>query len=111
MESPLKACNSPLNCAFLQKEFKDVHKTFDQLKQISENIPRTKILVNSNHYWRGVCRSLIFRFPDDLEILILNKSKGIIQIKSSSRFGASDLGVNQRRISYLLKQLKSLKRI
>ena len=106
-KSALTACISPLNCVFIQKEFKDVDKAFNQLIKIAERIPRTTVLESDNSYWKGVCRSLVFRFPDDLEILKVNGSKGVIQIKSASRFGASDLGVNQRRISYLLSTLKN----
>ncbi len=105
----LTACINPLNCIFVQKEFDDANKSFNQLIKIAENIPRTIILENGKNYWKGVCRSLIFRFPDDLEILKVNSSKGIIQIKSSSRFGTSDLGVNQRRINYLLRKLDKTK--
>ena len=101
----LTACISPMNCVFVQKEFKDADKAFNQLKKLAGNIPRTTVLEDSNNYWKGVCRSLIFRFPDDLEILKVNK--GIIQIKSASRIGASDLGVNQWRVNYLLKQLEN----
>ena len=105
-QNGLTACISPLNCIFIQKEFKDAQKAFKHLKKIAENIPRTKVIESNNNYWKGVCRSLIFRFPDDLEILKVNSPKGVIQIKSSSRFGASDLGVNQKRINYLLKELE-----
>ena len=104
----LTACLSPLNCVFVQKEFKNADKTFNQLRKIAENIPRTTVLEINKNYWKGVCRSLIFRFPDYLEILKINDSKRIIQIKSASRFGATDLGVNQRRISYLLKELERI---
>ena len=65
----LTACISPLNCVFVQKEFNDADKVFNQLKKIAGNIPRTTILEDSNNYWKGICRSLIFRFPDVLEIL------------------------------------------
>ena len=102
-QSGLTACESPLNCVFIQKEFPNAEKTFIQLKKIAENIPRTSVIYQSKNYWKGVCRSLMFRFPDDLEILKVNKQT--IQIKSSSRIGASDLGVNQRRVSYLLTTL------
>ncbi|KGG14159.1 MULTISPECIES: DUF1499 domain-containing protein [Prochlorococcus] len=101
--SGLTACVSQGNCIFVQKEFKDADKTFNQLKEIAKNIPRTTVVTDTKNYLKTICRSLIFRFPDDLEILKL--SQGIIQIKSASRFGASDLGVNQRRVSYLLKKL------
>ena len=103
-QSGLTACISPLNCVFVQKEFKDADKAFIQLKKIAVNIARTTVLEDSNNYWKGVCRSLIFRFPDDLEILKVNQA--IIQIKSASRIGASDLGVNRARVNYLLKQLE-----
>ena len=56
-------------------------KTFE----IAESLPRTKIIMKEKDYWKAVCRSLIFRFPDDLEILkIMNNlgqkiSNGIIK--------------------------------
>ena len=102
-QSGLTACTSPGNCVFVQKEFKDSNHVFNQLKKIVENLPRTIVLQDSNNYWKGVCRSLIFRFPDYLEIMKVDQN--IIQIKSASRFGASDLGVNQRRINYILREL------
>ena len=108
MESPesgLKPCSNPLNCVFFQKEFKNVDKTFDQLVSIAQKIPRTKVLENNNSYWKGVCRSLIFRFPDDLEILKIGNK---IQIKSASRYGAGDLGVNGTRVGRLLTDLEKL---
>ena len=104
-KSGLIACISPFNCVFVQKEFKDADKSFIQLKQIAENIPRTTVLETSKNYWKGVCRSLIFRFPDDLEILRID-SRNIIQVRSASRIGLSDLGVNQERVNNLYNQLK-----
>ena len=104
-QSGLTACSSPLNCVFVQFKFKNPDKTLSQLIKIAENIPRTTVLKRSNNYWKGVCRSLIFRFPDDLEILKVDSPKGIIQIKSASKFGASDLGVNQRRVDKLLAMI------
>ena len=106
MTSPqygLKPCLNPLNCVFFQKEFENVDSIFNQLVTIAERIPRTKVLENSNYYWKGVCRSLIFRFPDDLEIL---KFGNKIQIKSASRYGGGDLGVNGARVGRLLTALE-----
>tara|TARA_B100000700_G_C14251781_1_gene492874 strand:- start:79 stop:411 length:333 start_codon:yes stop_codon:yes gene_type:complete len=104
-ESGLTPCFNPLNCVFFQKEFENVDKSFDQLVSIAQKIPRTKVLENNDNYWRGVCRSLIFRFPDDLEILKIGKK---IQIKSSSRYGGGDFGVNGRRVGRLLNDLEEL---
>ena len=88
---------------------------FIKLIKIASCLPRTDVLKKENNYWKGVCRSLIFRFPDDLEILLIpnNKnirdSQGIIQLRSSSRIGQSDLGVNRRRIEELLHELEKLR--
>ena len=90
---------------FFQKEFEDVEKTFDQLVTIAQNIPRTNVLESNENYWKAVCRSLIFRFPDDLEILKIGKK---IQIKSASRYGGGDLGVNGTRVGKLLTALEKL---
>ena len=102
-ESGLTPCLNPLNCVFFQKEFDNVDRTFDQLVIIAKEIPRTTILENNDSYWKGVCRSLIFRFPDDLEILKLGNK---IQIKSASRYGGGDLGVNGKRVGRLLTELE-----
>tara|TARA_B100000214_G_scaffold37324_1_gene23504 strand:- start:351 stop:683 length:333 start_codon:yes stop_codon:yes gene_type:complete len=104
-KSDLSPCFNPLNCVFFQKEYEDVDKTFKQLTMIAQKIPRTNVLESSESYWRGVCRSLIFRFPDDLEILKIGKK---IQIKSASRFGGGDLGVNGNRVGRLLTALEKL---
>ena len=105
LKSGLSSCFNPLNCVFFQKEFEDVEKTFEQLVTIAQRIPRTKVLKTSENYWKGVCRSLIFRFPDDLEILKIGKK---IQIKSASRYGGGDLGVNGSRVGKLLTDLEKL---
>ena len=104
-ESGLSPCFNLLNCVFFQKEFDNVDIAFNQLIDIAQKIPRTKVLEKNEYYWKGVCRSLIFRFPDDLEIL---KTKKKIQIKSASRYGGSDLGVNGARVGRLLTQLEQL---
>ena len=103
--SALSPCFNPLNCVFFQKEFEDVDQTFEQLVSIAQKIPRTKVILSNENYWKGVCRSLIFRFPDDLEILKIEKK---IQIKSASRYGGGDLGVNGTRVGRLLTALEKL---
>tara|TARA_B100000700_G_scaffold254071_1_gene286168 strand:- start:127 stop:459 length:333 start_codon:yes stop_codon:yes gene_type:complete len=108
MKSPksgLTPCLNPLNCVFVQKEYENVDKIFNQLIGIAQEIPRTKVLESNHCYWKGVCRSLIFRFPDDLEILKIGNK---IQIKSASRYGGGDLGVNGTRVGRLLTVLEKL---
>ena len=113
MDTPRKLLpiTNPLNSVLFEKEFDNIDQIFKKLSKLAENLPRTKVLKKNDDYWKGVCKSLVFRFPDDLEILKiknnheLNSSRGTIQIRSASRFGQSDLGVNQRRIVSLLLKL------
>ena len=116
MDTPgkLPPIKNPLNSFLFEKEFDNVDLVFKKLSVLAENLPRTKVIKKDDNYWRGVCKSLVFRFPDDLEILKLKNnhelksSGGIIQIRSASRFGQSDLGVNQRRIAALVSKLNKL---
>ncbi len=104
-ESGLAPCFNPLNCVFFQKEFENVDSVFAQLVTIAQKIPRTTVIEKNDSYWKGVCRSLIFRFPDELEILKIGKK---IQIKSTSRYGVGDLGVNGTRVGRILTELEKL---
>ena len=110
----LPAISNPLNSVLIEKKIEHIDQKFVQLVSLAEGLPRTEVLESSRNYWRGVCRSFIFRFPDDLEILMLegrnylDRSKGIIQIRSAARFGQSDLGVNLRRVEYLFNKLENL---
>ncbi len=61
------------------------------------------ILIEENGYIAAVFSSSFFGFIDDLEIRS-DSSTNLIHIRSASRIGYSDLGINQKRVE-LLKQL------
>ena len=65
-----------------------------------ESLPRTKIISETDDYLHAECTSAFFGFVDDLE-LHLRTSEGVIAVRSASRLGYSDLGVNRRRIEDL----------
>jgi uncharacterized protein (DUF1499 family) len=69
---------------------------------VTAEAPRTKLLEKSADGLRLslVQRSAILRFPDyiDVSILPAGGDGSTIAIYSRSRFGYSDLGVNQRRV-------------
>ena len=46
--------------------------------------------------------SLIFRFVDDM-IFFYDSDKGVIEVRSSSRVGHSDLGANRKRVEEIRK--------
>ena len=100
----LSSCLIPTNCVLIEWNFDNVNKSYDKLIDIAESLPRVKVAERTENYWHGVVRSLIFRFPDDLEFLKI-PNKGIIQVRSASRLGLGDVGVNRNRIENLYSQL------
>ena len=61
---------------------------------------RTKIVEEKPGYLHAVFTSLVFRFQDDVEVLT-DESAKVLQIRSASRVGHSDLGVNRKRMERL----------
>jgi uncharacterized protein (DUF1499 family) len=73
---------------------------------IIEDLPRTIIVKATDSYLHAECKSRFFGFIDDLE-LQLDLVAGIIAIRSASRTGYYDFGVNRRRVSNLRQMLKN----
>ncbi|WP_445630066.1 DUF1499 domain-containing protein [Nostoc sp. DSM 114167] len=67
------------------------------LKQIIESLPRTKIITFSNDYLYAEFKSALLGFVDDVEFY-LDRTTNVIHVRSASRLGQSDLGVNRKRI-------------
>ena len=100
----LSECLSQTNCVLVEWSFPNLKNAYKELVSIASSLPRIKEVESSEKYWHGIVRSLIFRFPDDLEILRVD-SRNLIQVRSASRIGVSDLGVNQKRVDDLYMQL------
>lgn len=73
------------------------------LIRIIKQQPRTKILTEENTYIHSTFTSFVFRFVDDVEFVFDDEHKQI-HVRSASRTGRSDFGVNRERIE-LLRQL------
>jgi uncharacterized protein (DUF1499 family) len=69
---------------------------------------RTKIIVAEDNYIRAEFTSMVFRFVDDVEFYLpsMETEKTIIHVRSASRIGYSDFGVNRKRIEKIRNQLK-----
>jgi uncharacterized protein (DUF1499 family) len=68
-------------------------------------LPRTRIVDESDDYLHAECRSALLGFVDDLE-LHLRPAQGTIAVRSASRLGYSDLGVNRKRVETLRAELR-----
>ncbi len=76
--------------------------TLDAIEQVALKLPGAKTAVKDADYLRIECTSKIMRFVDDLELKI-NDDKLIV--RSESRLGYSDFGVNRKRANQLRKEL------
>ena len=68
-----------------------------RLQEVIEGMARTKILTTTPNYLHAEFKIAVFGFVDDVEC-VLEPESGTIQIRSASRVGHSDLGVNRRRV-------------
>lgn len=75
-----------------------------ELVRLVSGMGRISIVTQTDTYLHAESRSRIFRFVDDLELL-LNPDTGQVHIRSASRLGYSDLGVNRRRYQTLQRLL------
>ncbi|BAY11011.1 DUF1499 domain-containing protein [Calothrix sp. NIES-2098] len=67
------------------------------LKTIIESLPRTQIISESPDYLYAEFKSALMGFVDDVEFYV-DRNANVIQVRSASRLGQSDLGVNRQRI-------------
>jgi uncharacterized protein (DUF1499 family) len=104
----LAPCPSSPNCVSSQAA-DDVHRiaplpfhgaggaAIGGLAAIVRSLPRASVVAATENYLHVEFKSAVFRFVDDVEFL-LDEPAGVIQVRSASRVGSSDLGVNRRRI-------------
>jgi uncharacterized protein (DUF1499 family) len=75
------------------------------LRRTLQKQDRTAITHETDNSLHAEAVSLVFSFVDDINI-ILDANARLIHIRSASRVGHSDFGVNRRRIQALYKQLQ-----
>lgn len=78
-----------------------------RVSALLSNAPRTEVISAGDTHFVAVQRSLIFRFPDtiDIEVIAVGPDKSTLAIYSRSRYGRSDLGANGRRVDGWLAEL------
>jgi uncharacterized protein (DUF1499 family) len=70
------------------------------LRALLEELPGVQIITADENYIHAECSSAFFGFVDDLE-LHLRASQNSIAVRSASRLGHSDFGVNRKRVENL----------
>jgi uncharacterized protein (DUF1499 family) len=79
----------------------------DRLKKIVIGMKRSRIITETGLYIHAEFTSALFRFVDDVEFFLDERAE-VIQVRSSSRIGYSDLGVNRKRIEDIRAALNTL---
>ena len=63
-----------------------------------------EITVNDGNFMQAIVNTPMMKFRDDVQLLFLPDDQ-VIQVRSSSRLGLSDLGTNARRVETLRDEL------
>lgn len=103
-QHPFAPCPASFNCIIVSKSynlnaedlFLATRKALDQMKPLETDIDSQSLQIKT------VFRIPVFMFKDDMIITVTGAEQSILHIKSSSRVGRGDLGVNRRRVQKLI---------
>jgi uncharacterized protein (DUF1499 family) len=108
-KNPLPPCPVTPNCIRTTEQFTaGVEKVYEAfIKIFDEESYRWEVIDPKRIELHAVYRIPIFGFMDDVDV-IMEEAGGstTVFIRSASRVGAYDLGVNNRRIKRILKKAK-----
>lgn len=76
-----------------------------KLKSVIAGIERTQIITETSDYLYVEFTTALMGFVDDVEFYFDPSTPGQIQVRSASRLGQSDLGVNRKRIEEIRAKL------
>ena len=85
----------------------DRNEVKSALLKVLSVVPRTEVIEDTEDYIRAESTSRLFKFVDDVEFYF-PEEENVIQVRSASRVGESDLGVNRRRIEQIRLALADL---
>lgn len=78
---------------------------FAALKQAIQSMERAAIITESGDYIYAEFTSKLMGYVDDVEFYA-DPSNNVIHVRSASRLGKSDLGVNRKRVELVREKLK-----
>lgn len=81
-------------------------QAIDMLQQVLAEVPRIRVVTVRDGYLHAEATSRLIGFVDDVEFLV-DEDVGVIHVRSASRVGYSDLGVNRARVEQIRSALTS----
>lgn len=114
-DARLSPCPSSPNCVASQAEDAEhrveplalrgtPEQTRAHLLALLASEPRAEVVAQQDNYLRAQFTSKVLRFVDDVEFLIGPQA---IEVRSASRLGYADFGVNRARIEALRQRLQA----
>ena len=100
----LSDCVEIAHCVREEWEVDSIEQHFKEVKEIIENTPRSVIVELDGDYLHAEVTSKWMKYVDDLEVSFVPESRKLL-VRSESRVGESDLGVNQKRVDLLKSKL------
>ncbi len=108
MNGNLAPCPDSPNCVSSQSNDKkhyvkplryeeELTEAKERLISVITSMKRVKIVTDEEEYLHAEFTSMLFRFVDDVEFYFDDANK-TIHLRSASRIGYSDLGVNRKRV-------------
>jgi len=111
VDGRLRPCRTRTNCISTEDTARgnpeapfeytgDAETALDRLASAIALLPRARVVSRRPGYLRAEFRTPVFRFVDDLEAAV-DPAGGKLQIRSASRVGRGDHGVNRARVREL----------
>jgi uncharacterized protein (DUF1499 family) len=75
----------------------DAAHAFAKLKHTVASLVRTSVVTDTDNYYYVQSTTFLLRFTDDVEF-VLDTTNSVIHVRSASRLGRKDFGVNRKRI-------------
>jgi uncharacterized protein (DUF1499 family) len=114
--SRLKACPASPNCVLSTAAADEKHRVapfpftgspaeaLARVKAAALSFPRTAVVEEAPGYLKMTFTSALFRFVDDVEFEVDEAAK-VVNVRSASRVGYSDLGANRKRVEAIRAKL------
>ena len=103
------ACKPTPNCVSSQADPADQEHyiapiayggTMQELRRAVESMTRATVIREEGNYLYAEYKSALMGYVDDVELL-LDESARLVHVRSASRLGRSDFGVNRKRVEEL----------
>jgi uncharacterized protein (DUF1499 family) len=117
LDGHLRPCPGTPNCVLSEDEGEGARipplsfegppeRAWAQLREVIAGMGGTIQADHDGYLW-ATFTSRVFRFVDDVEFRLM-PSSNVIQVRSASRAGRSDLGVNRKRVERLRARFRAL---